>query len=204
MLCVTLTVLQLSYPSRPAITRLGWGWRTERPTTGVKTALHGHMTSRSASTLPLLPWECCHEASFTPRADHCGATGTLTASRYCMAAGSLHSPRRVLSRSVAGMYDLVLIKEHDDNGMIATRRRVGSASMPAAPDDKPISHCALLLTSGPRRRVVISNAKARSASRQAKILASIIRQSARCLLQPSRGLARAARGEMHCRPRSRC
>jgi hypothetical protein len=81
MLRITLTVLLLSYPSRPAITRLGWGWRTARPMTGVQTALHGHMTSRSASTLPLLPWKSCHEASITPRADLCNATGRLTASQ---------------------------------------------------------------------------------------------------------------------------
>ena len=82
---ITLAVLLLSYPSRPAITRPGWGlkrmahgtandWCADERSGG----RDAHMTTRTASTLPRLPWDCCHETSVAPRADLCSATGRLT------------------------------------------------------------------------------------------------------------------------------
>jgi hypothetical protein len=57
-------------------------WCADKPSGG----RDAHMTSRTASTLPLLPWDCCHEASVAPHADLCSATGRLTASRHREAA----------------------------------------------------------------------------------------------------------------------
>ena len=93
-----------------------------------------HMTVRTASTLPRLPWDCCHEASVAPRADLCSATGRLTASRYRETAWppSLPPPHSAeVWRGARGLVSIGLDREHHDNGMIATRRCVWSKGLPA-------------------------------------------------------------------------
>jgi hypothetical protein len=113
---ITLTVLLLSYPSRPAITRPGWGLRRMAHGTANDWCADersggrdAHMTTRSASTLPRLPWDCCHEANVAPRADLCSATGGLTASRYGEAAWPPSLAPPYVAEVWRGAQDLVLI-----------------------------------------------------------------------------------------------
>lgn len=122
------------------------------------------MTSRSAATpthaLPQLPWHCYHAASSAPRADRCDATGRLTTSRYRMAAAQRSFAPPHSAEVWRGMQDLVLKQSTKIVARLPLEVVRGLAAGLAAPDDKHISSCALLLTSGPIPRVAISQISA--------------------------------------------